>query len=284
VYLDAMYFRLEENRFYVPVSLVVPGSQIPFVTGGDKDKATLDIVGTVIDEVKRPIGRARETVKLNLDQAVGARQKNIQYTTSFNLPAGKYHLKFVVRENQTGRMGSFEADIAVPEMKKQPSPQKRIWLSSIVLASARQPSKQQNPLVRNGEEYVPNISHVFRQDQHLYLLYEVYGPAREKTEAKGVKAGVSVLSSLELLQGSAKVYETPVVKATAINVPGRDAVALELDVPLNGLKPGQYVCQLNVIDDAGGSFAFPRFAVLVREPAQASPAGSASGAASGSGH
>jgi hypothetical protein len=40
-----------------------------------------------------------------------------------------------------------------------------------------------------------------------------------------------------------------------------------LDVPLNGLKPGQYLCQLNVIDDAAGSFAFPRFAVLVREPA-----------------
>src|SRR6185437_2029921 len=153
VYLDAMYFRLDENRFYVPVSLVVPGSQIPFVKGGDKDKATLDIVGTVIDEVKRPIGRARETVKLNLNQAVGARQKNIQYTTSFNLPAGKYHLKFVVRENQTGRMGSFEADIALPEMKKLP-----LKLSSVVLASARQPSKQDTPLVRGGEEYVPNIS------------------------------------------------------------------------------------------------------------------------------
>ena len=37
-------------------------------------------------------------------------------------------------------------------------------------------------------------------------------------------------------------------------------------MPLAGLKPGSYVCQLNVIDDAGGSFAFPRFAVLVREP------------------
>ncbi len=42
--------------------------------------------------------------------------------------------------------------------------------------------------------------------------------------------------------------------------------SIELDVPLNGLKPGPYVCQLNVIDDAAGSFAFPRFAVLVREP------------------
>ena len=267
LYLDAMYFRLDENRFYVPVSLIVPGSQIPFVKGGDKDKATLDIIGEVIDEVKRPIGHARETVKLNLDPSLAARQKNIEYTTSFNLPPGKYQLKFVVRENQTGRMGSFVADIVLPEMKKAP-----LKMSSIVLASLRQPSKHDTPLVRGGEEYVPNISHVFRQDQHLYLLYEVYGPTREKPAAdapKGTKPSIDLLSSLELIQGSAKVYETPLVRARALNVEGRDAVAIELDVPLAGLKPGPYLCQLNVIDDAGGSFAFPRFVVLVREPSPA---------------
>jgi VWFA-related protein len=263
VYLDALYFRLDENRFFVPVSLIVPGSQIPFVKGSDKDKATLDIIGTVIDEAKRPIGQARETVKLNLDPALQARQKNIQYTTSFNLPPGKYRLKFVVRENQTGQMGSFEAEITLPEMKKA-----SLKMSSIVLASMRQPSKKTSPLVRGGEEYVPNISHVFRRDQHLYLLYEIYSPAREKpaeNQPKGTKAGINLLSSLELIQGSTKVYETPLVQARAINVEGRDAVAVELDVPLSGLKPGQYVCQLNVIDDAAGSFAFPRFAVLVKE-------------------
>jgi VWFA-related protein len=270
VYLDALYFRLDENRFFVPVSLIVPGSQIPFVKGGDKDKATLDIIGSVIDEAKRPIGQARETVKLNLDPSLQARQRNIQYTTSFDLPPGKYHMKFVVRENQTGRMGSFEAEIALPDMKKSP-----LKMSSIVLASMRQPSKKQSPLVRDGEEYVPNISHVFRQDQHLYLLYEIYSPAREKTAAdapKGTKAGIDLLSSLELIQGSTKVYESPLVQARAINADGRDAVAIELDVPLAGLKPGTYICQLNVIDDTGGSFAFPRFAVLVREPAVATPA------------
>ncbi len=270
VYMDAMYFRLDENRFFVPVSLIVPGSQIPFVKGGDKDKATIDIIGSVIDEFKRPIGRARETVKLNLDQGLQARQKNIQYTTSFNLPPGKYQMKFVVRENQTGRMGSFEAEITLPDMKKSP-----LKLSSIVLASMRQPSKKDSPLVRGGEEYVPNISHVFRQDQHLYLLYEIYGPARQKpaeNASKGTKSGINLLSSLELIQGSIKVYETPIVQAKAINVEGRDAVAIELDVPLAGLKPGPYVCQLNVIDDAGGSFAFPRFAILVREPVPAAPA------------
>jgi len=268
VYLDALYFRLDQNRFYVPVSLIVPGSQIPFVKGGDKDKATLDIIGEVIDEAKRSIGQARETVRLNLDATQQARQKNIQYTTSFNLPPGKYKLKFVVRENQTGQMGSFEADITLPEMKKAP-----LKMSSILLASARQPSKKVSPLIRDGQEYVPNISHVFRRDQHLYLLYEIYSPAHEKLaegQPKGTKPGVNVLSSLELLQGNTKVYETPLVRATTINVEGRDAVAIELDVPLTGLKPGQYLCQLNVVDDAQGSFAFPRFAVLVRE-AQTAP-------------
>jgi VWFA-related protein len=269
VYLDALYFRLGENRFFVPVSLIVPGAQIPFIKGGDpqsrdKAKATLDIIGTVIDEAKRPIGHARETVKLNLDPSLQARQKNIQYTTSFNLPPGKFRLKFVVRENQTGRMGSFEAEITLPEMKKAP-----LKMSSIVLASMRQPSKKDTPLVRGGEEYVPNISHVFRQDQHLFLLYEVYAPAHEKpaeNQPKGTKLGINLLSSLELIQGSTKVYETPLVQARAVNVEGRDAVAIELDVPLAGLKPGSYICQLNVIDDAAGSFAFPRFAILVREP------------------
>jgi VWFA-related protein len=264
VYMDAYYFRLDENRFYVPVSLIVPGSQIPFSKGGDRDKATLDVIGEVTDEAKHPIGHVRETVKLAIDADQQVRRKNIQYSTSFNLPPGKYHLKFVVRENQSGRMGSFETDIVLPEMKKEP-----LKMSSVLLASMRVATKAQSPLVRGGQQYVPNISHVFRQGQHLYLLCEVYNPTRVKAaadEAKVAKGTIHLVSSLELIQGSTKVYETPVVQATAENIPGRDAEAIELDVPLENLKAGSYIAQLNVVDDAGGSFAFPRFAVLVREP------------------
>jgi VWFA-related protein len=270
LYLDAFYFRMDESRFYVPVSLIVPGSQIPFVKGGDRDKATLDVIGEVIDEAKRPIGHVRETVKLAVDGQEQVRQKNIQYSTSFNLPAGKYHLKFVVRENESGHMGSFETDITLPDMRKAP-----MKLSSIVLASMRVPAQNAktkgaaSPLVHDGQQYVPNISHVFRQGQHLYILYEVYSPAKVKavadSNAKVVKGQISLISSLELIQGSTKVFETPVVQATALNVAGRDAVAVQLDVPLENLKPGTYIGQLNIVDDAGGSFAFPRFAVLVRE-------------------
>jgi hypothetical protein len=60
----------------VPVSLIVPGSQIPFVKGGDKDKATLDIIGSVIDEVKRPIGqRARDGEAESRSEPAGAAER-----------------------------------------------------------------------------------------------------------------------------------------------------------------------------------------------------------------
>jgi hypothetical protein len=73
-----------------------------------------------------------------------------------------------------------------------------------------------------------------------------------------------VLTSIEFLSGGVKVYETPLVEADTINVPDRGAVAFQFDVPLTQLKPGTYVCQVNVIDDAGGSFSFPRTAMMVR--------------------
>jgi hypothetical protein len=57
-----------------------------------------------------------------------------------------------------------------------------------------------------------------------------------------------------------------VVTATSLNEPQRGAVAFQFDVPLTDLKPGTYVCQINVIDDAGGSFSFPRVAVRVLPP------------------
>ena len=277
VYLQALYFRLNENSFYVPVSLVVPGSQIPFLKSGNKDKANLDIIGQVKNSQGITVGNARQTVPLVLDPALNAKQKNIQYSTGFTLAPGKYQMKFVVRENQTGNMGSFETTLNVPDMKKTP-----LKLSSIVLASQRVPNTQKrtiSPLVRDGEELIPNIPHVFRQDQHLYFLYEVYDPSKSKGEeplpATGAGlgrrpslTGIHVETSIEFMLGGVKVYETQPVQAEAINSPERNAVSFQFDVPLTPLKPGTYVCQVNVIDDAGDAFSFPRMALRVTAAAE----------------
>ncbi len=267
VFLATAYFRTAENRYWVPVSLVVPGSQIPFIKGGDKDKATLDIMGSVRDELKRPVGNIRDTVKLNLDESQQVRRKNVQYETGFSLPPGHYHLKFVLRENQTGAIGSFETDIVIPDLKKAP-----IKVSSVLLASQIQPApkkKSDNVLVRDGNELVPSVTHVFAQNQHLYFYYEVYDP---KAENKNIR----LLTSIQFLRGKTKVYETPVVEAKQLTVSDRKAAIFQFDVPLADLKPGYYTCQVNVIDDQAGTFAFPRVALLVRNP-QTTTASSTSG-------
>src|SRR5262249_28279886 len=247
LYMAASYFRMDDRRFYVPVALVVPGSQIPFTKGGDKDKASLDIIGAVLDELKRPVGSVRETVKLSLDASQEVRRKNVQYSTAFILTAGKYHFKFVVRENQTGRLGSFETDFVVPDIKKAP-----LKMSSVVLASLRQPStrKTQNPLARDGNELVPNIAHVFTLDQHLYLFYEVYEPAHDKSTAQPdanekpaaakekaaeIKNPIHLLTSIEFFNGKIKTYETPLIEARQLNAPERKAAVFQFDVPLTQL-------------------------------------------------
>ena len=289
VYLQALYLRQSDNLFYIPVSLIVPGSQIPFATKGNSDKANIDILGQVKNNQGITVGTIRDTVKLALDQNQQVQQKNIQYSTGFTLAPGRYHLKFVVRENQTGNMGSFETDIQVPDMKKIP-----LKLSSVVLASQRVPNVakkapgSQNLLVRDGMEWIPNVAHVFRQDQHLYFLYEVYDPTKQKDGAEAAAAPgsarreggpVHVMTSIEFLSGGTKVYETPLITANSINVPDRDAVAFQFDVPLAKLKPGTYVCQVNVIDDAGGSFSFPRMALKVVAVAATAPAATATATA-----
>jgi VWFA-related protein len=280
VYLGIAYFRLEGNKFFVPISLVVPGSQIPFVRSSDRDKATLDVIGMVLDNTRHPLNRIRDTVKLAVSTSADVQKKNVQYDTGMSLLSGKYHLKFVVRENQTGRVGSFETDIEVPELKTQP-----LKMSSVVLANQIQTTKVKkstdlNPLVHDGSEIIPNITHVFSATQHLLLYYEVYDPARpaiadgakdaESGRDKDGKNGIRLLTNVAFFQGKAKAYESSLVELTELNARERKAAVFQLDVPLTSLKPGFYTCQVNVIDDASGHFLFPRLALLIRQESSTS--------------
>jgi VWFA-related protein len=278
VYAGTAYFRQDDSHYYLAVSLVVPGSQIPFVQEKDKDNATIDVIGVVLESGKFPLGRQRDTVKLAVDSAQQVRRKNVQYNTGFLLPPGGYHLKFIVRENRTGRMGSFETDVRIPDLRKA-----LLRMSSVVLSSQRVPAAQKKkpgfqPLITEQTELVPSVTHVFRQDQKLYLQYEIYDAAKAKAaegksgDAKNTHPSVRVLTSIEFLQGDVKVYETKPILAQEITAPDRKAVVFQMEIPLQGLKPGFYTCQVNIIDDVGGNYAFPRWPILIRPETETSAA------------
>src|SRR5205823_8315267 len=48
-YVSASYFRLADDRYFVPLSVIVPGYQLPITKSTDKNKATIDVLGLVRD-------------------------------------------------------------------------------------------------------------------------------------------------------------------------------------------------------------------------------------------
>ena len=230
----------------------MPGYQIPITKTTPKDKATVDVLGLVRDEQKRPVARIRDTVRLATETADDLKKKTVQYETGLELPAGKYHVKVVVRENQDGTFGSYESDVVVPDLKRD-----SLKVSSIVVGTQLQQGSRKNdrnPLMRDGQELVPNVTHVVSTGQHLYFYYEVYDPA----------APVKVLTSIAFFRGRQRAFETPIGPDHRAWRHRQEDSRVPIRLPAASLKPGLYTCQINVVDDAAGTFVFPRLQLLVR--------------------
>ena len=59
LFVSAGWFRLAADRYYVPISVAVPGG-VPIPRASDK--TTLDIAGFIRDERGAPVGRIRDTL------------------------------------------------------------------------------------------------------------------------------------------------------------------------------------------------------------------------------
>ena len=253
VMAKAGYFRLDDDEYYVPVSVGVPGSMIRVPP--DKDEAEIDILGEVRDERGFPVGRIRQTMKLPAGTADTLAGKQVLYQTGMKLPPGRFSIKVVIRENTDGLMGAFEAPVTIPELKDVP-----LKVSSVILSTQVQPARENkdNPLIRDGIQLLPNLTHVVDRDQQLLFYYEVYDPRDEGD------LGVGIRTSLAFYRGRVKVMETPVVVRRAVDLDDRRAAVFQFEVSAADFETGLYTCQVNIIDDMAGTFSFPRLDLYVR--------------------
>jgi hypothetical protein len=97
--------------------------------------------------------------------------------------------------------------------------------------------------------------------QHLYFYYEVYDPARGSA---GQPTPVKVVTSIAFFRGRTRAFETAPVEATELAPPDRRKAVFQFDLPAGSLRPGLYTCQVNIVDDVAGAFAFPRMQLYVK--------------------
>src|SRR4029079_17566895 len=129
---------------------------------------------------------------------------------------GKYRIKMVVRENGTGRIGTFDTRFEISDLAAQDGGMR---MSSVVWAAQREPldaavgaaEKQKkllaaNPLVQDGQKLVPSVTKVFRKDQNLYVYLEAYQPGAEQTQM--------MVASLTFFRGKVKAFESAPLRIT----------------------------------------------------------------------
>ena len=273
--VEVNYFRQARDRYFVPVSVKIPGSDIELAKKGGTESTRLDFIGEVKDSKGNLQANLRDEipVKLKGENAGELARRNLEYDTGFELKPGTYSLKFLAREDQTGKMGTFAMTFTVPDLATD---QHHVPISSVVLSYQREKLDEAvaraerdrrlvaaNPLVHDNEKLVPSVTRVFRQNQSMYVYLEAYQPREQTTQP--------VLAAVTFLRGSVKAFETaPMRIADGLNTKSK-AVPLRFSVPLSRLEPGRYTCQVTVLEPSAKRFAVWRAPVVLLPEAAASP-------------
>jgi VWFA-related protein len=265
------YFRLARDRYFVPFSVKIPGSEIALAKSKGNEQTEFDFIGQVRDEHSKLVSVVRDGIKIKLAEQTAAQlsSRAIAYDTGFTLPPGTYSFKFLARENETGKMGTYETKFTIPDL----APDKPMLLktSSVVWSNQRQPLTdvlasaenkkkliESDPLVQDGQKLVPSITHVFRKDQNLYVYLEVYDPGVDADRKKP-----SVAATLSFYRGKTKSFESQPVRLDEFAQKRGQTLPVRFQAPLSQLAAGRYTCQINIVDETGRKFTFARTEIVV---------------------
>jgi hypothetical protein len=74
--------------------------------------------------------RDKVDIRLSDASAIQLAKRPIEYDAGFTLLPGKYVIKFLARDAETGRIGTYQTAFVIPNLNKE---EKRIPISSVVL-------------------------------------------------------------------------------------------------------------------------------------------------------
>jgi VWFA-related protein len=258
--LELNYFQLNSAEYFVPIAVKMPGSEIALARRRGAQRLTLDVIAEIKDEYGLTQGNMRDKIEIRLtDQTASLlATQPIQYETGFTLLPDKYVIKFLTRDAESGRIGTFQTSFTVPNLMKE---DKKLPISTVVLSSQREPLSSAlfsvkttaaqsvgNPLIHDGHKLLPSVTRVFSASKDMYVFLQAY--ERGATSTRPLVAYVS------FYQGDVKVYESEPVAIVDGMDPRSKAVPIRLSIPLTSLPPGRYDCQVTILEPEGQKVAF----------------------------
>ena len=290
--MEIDYFQLNRAEYFVPLVVKIPGRELALAKRGGAEHTLIDFVGEIKDVVGgMTVTNVRDHVNIKLSDATAAElaHRPIEYDTGFTLLPGKYMIKFLARDDETGRIGTFQTTFVIPNLNKV---EKRIPISSVVLSSQRVDLKQAiydvakakerakedtvNPLVQGGSKLVPSVTRVFNSGRKIYVYLQAYKPPQT---APGAPANTQpLLAFVSLYSGGKEIYKTPPIAVEPNAATRLGVTPLSFDFDVQKLVAGQYDCQVTVLDPSTSKAAFWRAPIVITQgiqPATATTSGTA---------
>jgi VWFA-related protein len=259
--MEVDYFQLNRAEYFVPIVVKIPGRELALAKRGGAERTLIDFVGEIKDNYGTTITNVRDKVDIRLSDATAAElsKRPIEYDAGFTLLPGKYTIKFLARDAETGRIGTYQTTFLIPNLNKE---EKRVPISSVVLSSQRvdlkdalynavkgkDRSETANPLVRDGQKLVPSVTRVFSKAREMYVYLQAY-----EQGATGVQPLIAFVS---LYAGQKKAFETQPIEVASGAGNRLNTMPIQFSIALSNLPPGKYDCQVTVLDPAGQKAAF----------------------------
>jgi VWFA-related protein len=265
--MEINYFQLNRAEYFVPIMVKIPGRELALAKKRGAEHTLIDFLLEVKDELGNDMTvqnmRDNVNIKLSDETAIQLAKSPVEYDTGFTLLPGKYTIKFLARDDETGRIGTFQTPFVIPNLNKEV---KRVPISSVVLSGQRvdlkdaiynaskqkEQAKEQaaNPLVLNGQKLIPSVTRVFSKGRDLYVYLQAY-----EQQATTVQPLIAFVS---FYQGQTKVFETQPMEVASGMDNSLKTMPLRFSIGLNPLPPGDYDCQVTVLDPASQKSAFWR--------------------------
>ena len=281
--MEIDYFQLNRAEYFVPIVVKIPGRELALAKRGGAEHTLIDFVGEIKDMVGgTTVSNVRDNVNIKLSDATAAElaQRPIEYDTGFTLLPGKYTIKFLARDDETGRIGTYQTTFVIPNLNKE---EKRIPISSVVLSSQRVDLKDAlynaakakdrakddavNPLVQDGKKLVPSVTRVFNQSRDMYVYLQAYKPPAGggASSAAPTASPQPLMAFVTLYANGTEAFRTQPIAVTPNPSTRLGITPLNFNVSAANLKPGEYDCQVTVLDPATSKAAFWRAPIVIAQ-------------------
>lgn len=269
--MEIDHFQLNRAEYFVPIVVKIPGRELVLAKRGGAEHTLIDFVGEIKDLVGgTTVTNVRDNVNIKLTDSTAAElaHRPIEYDAGFTLLPGRYMIKFLARDDETGRIGTYQTTFVIPNLNKE---ERRIPISSVVLSSQtvdlkealynaaktkdREKEAAVNPLVQNGKKLIPSVTRVFSTTREMYVYLQAYKPSPSGSQP--------LFAFVSLYRAGVKVFETPPTAIAPSAASRLGTMPLNFNLAMTGLIPGEYDCQVTVLDPTATKATFWRAPIVV---------------------